>query len=66
MARHAQDNIRDTASIEQLVVFTNLESLNSVFIRQELPQSERLRQLNKIAISQMHTLLAANNVKRLK
>ena len=45
---------------------TNLESLNSVLIRQGLSQPERLRKLNEIAISQMRTLLAAGNVKRLK
>ena len=61
----AEGNIRDHASLEQLVVLTNLESLNSVLIRQGLPQPERLQKLNEIAISQMRTLLAANNVKRL-
>jgi hypothetical protein len=62
----ADGNIRDHAPLEQLVVLTNLESLNSVLIRQGLPQSERLTTLNGIAITQMKTLLAANNVKRLK
>jgi hypothetical protein len=63
---NADGNIRDHAPLEQLVVLTNLESLNSVLIRQGLPQPERLRKLNGIAINQMHTLLSANNVKRLK
>ncbi len=62
----AEGNIRDHAPLEQLVVLTNLESLNSVLIRQGLPQSERLTTLNGIAITQMKTLLAAKNVKRLK
>ena len=62
----AEGNLRDHAPLEQLVVLTNLESLNSVLIRQGLPQPERLRKLNEIAITQMRTLLAANNVKRLK
>ena len=62
----AEGNIRDHAPLEQLVVLTNLESLNSVLIRQGLPQPERLTTLNGIAITQMKTLLAANNVKRLK
>ena len=62
----AEGNIRDHAPIEQLVVLTNLESLNSVLIRQGLPQPERLYKLNEIAITQMRTLLAANTVKRLK
>lgn len=44
----------------------HLESLNSVLIRQGLPQQERLTTLNSIAITQIKTLLAANNVKRLR
>jgi hypothetical protein len=62
----AEGNLRDHAPLEQLVVLTNLESLNSVLIRQGLPQPERLASLNDIAITQMRTLLAANNVKRIK
>lgn len=62
----AEGNLRDHAPLEQLVVLTNLESLNAVFIRQGLPQSERLRKLNEIAITQMRSLLSDNNVKRLK
>jgi hypothetical protein len=61
-----EGNIRDHAPLEQLVVLTNLESLNSVLLRQGLPASERLLKLNEIAITQMRTLLADNNVKRLK
>ncbi len=62
----AEGNIRDHAPLEQLVVLTNLESLNSVLIRQGLPQPERLAMLNGIAITQMLTLLTASSVKRLK
>ena len=62
----AEGNVRDHAPLEQLVVLTNLESLNAVLIRQGIPQPERLRKLNEIAISQMRTLLAAGNVKRLE
>jgi len=62
----ADGNIRDHAPLEQLVVLTNLESLNSVLIRQGLSQPERLLKLNEIAIVQMRTLLADNNIKRLK
>ena len=62
----AEGNIRDHAPLEQLVVLTNLESLNAVLIRQGLLQPERLHKLNEIAISQMRTLLADSNVKRLK
>ncbi|HEY4147908.1 MAG TPA: KilA-N domain-containing protein, partial [Chitinophagaceae bacterium] len=59
-------NIRDEATLEQLVILTNLESINSVFIRQELTQPDRLRKLNEIAISQMRSLLSANTIKQLK
>ena len=62
----AEGNLRDHAPLEQLVVLTNLESLNSVLIRQGLPQPERLLKLNEIAITQMRTLLSASSVKRLK
>jgi hypothetical protein len=62
----AEGNIRDHAPLEQLVVLTNLESLNSVLIRQGLTQAERLRKLNEIAISQMRTLLTATSMKLLK
>ncbi len=62
----ADGNVRDHAPLEQLVVLTNLESLNSVLIRQGLSQPERLSKLNEIAISQMRTLLADTNIKRLK
>ena len=62
----AEGNIRDHALLEQLVVLTNLESLNSVLVRQGLTQPDRLHKLNEIAISQMRTLLTDNNMKRLK
>ena len=59
-------NIRDCSTVEQLVVISNLESINAELIRSGLSQKERLIKLNEIAISQMRTLLAANNLKRLK
>jgi hypothetical protein len=59
-------NIRDEATLEQLVVLSNLESINAVLVRQELRQSTRLQQLNEIAISQIKSLLANNSVKKLK
>jgi len=62
----AEGNLRDHAPLEQLVVLTNLESLNSVLIRQGLPAQERLLKLNEIAITQMRTILSASSVKRLK
>ena len=58
-------NIRDEA-IEQLVVLSNLESINSLLIQQNLPQNERIVQLNKVAISQMISLVRNRNVQQLK
>jgi hypothetical protein len=62
----AEGNVRDMASLEQLVVLSNLESINAVLIHQGLAQSDRLMQLNKIAISQMKSLVGNKNIKRLK
>jgi len=53
-------NIRDIASIQQLVVLSNLESINALFISEAIPQNERLVQLNKIAIQQMKSLVENN------
>ena len=53
-----EGNIRDEATLEQLVVLSNLESINALLIRQELSQAERLVELNKTAIAQMKTLIA--------
>ena len=49
-------NIRDYASINQLICLSNMENLNAVFIEKGLPQSERLIELNRIAIQQMQVL----------
>ncbi len=51
-----EGNIRDEATLEQLVVLSNMESINSVLIHQCLSQKERLIQLNSIAITQMRSL----------
>lgn len=58
-------NIRDYSSIEQLLVLANLESMNAEFIRMGLPQGERLRKLNTIAIQQLKSLMGRNNLKHL-
>ncbi len=62
----ADGNIRDMATIEQLVVLSNMESINAVLIHQGLNQSERLVQLNQIAISQMKSLIGNKELKKLK
>ena len=59
-------NIRDYATIEQLVVLSNMESINALLIRQGLPQRERLIQLNKVAITQMRSLIENQTMKKLK
>ncbi|MBK9214181.1 MAG: KilA-N domain-containing protein [Chloracidobacterium sp.] len=61
-----QGNIRDHATIEQLVVLSNLESISAILIRHDLPQSVRLKQLNAIAITQMTSLVKSSSVKKLK
>jgi hypothetical protein len=59
-------NIRDFATLEQLVVLSNMESINALLIRQELPQQERLVQLNNVAITQMRSLVENKKMKMLK
>ena len=54
------------ATLEQLVVLSNLESINAVLIHQGLKQSERLIQLNSIAINQMKSLVENKSIKKLK
>lgn len=49
-------NIRDYATINELICLSNMENLNAVFIDQGIPQGERLIKLNQIAIQQMHVL----------
>ena len=61
-----EGNIRDYASIQQLVVLANLESLNALFIRQGLGCSERLKLLNDQAIKQMRSLINTPTIKALK
>jgi hypothetical protein len=62
----AEGNMRDDASIEQLVVLSNMESINAVLIHQGLQQPERLMQLNKIAITQMKSLVGNKTIQKLK
>jgi hypothetical protein len=63
---NSEGNIRDEATIEQLVVLSNLESINAVLIHQGLEQSDRLIQLNQIAIKQMKSLVGNKQIKNLK
>ena len=59
-------NIRDYATINELICLSNMENLNAVFIHEGLPQKERLLKLNQIAIQQMQILEDTGNRKLLK
>lgn len=61
-----EGNIRDYATIEQLLVLANIESLNAEFIRMEISQKERLLKLNQIAIIQIKSITKNINVQKLK
>jgi hypothetical protein len=59
-------NIRDEATIQQLVVLSNLESINAMLIHQNVPQKDRLIQLNQMAITQMKSLVENSFIKKLE
>ena len=54
-------NIRDYATIEQLLVIANMESYNAILIEQNVPQIERLKQLNAMAVSQLRVSQQSNS-----
>ena len=60
-----EGNVRDYASVEQLIVLSNLESINVELIKQNLPQNERLVRLNQTAISQIKSLINNSTLKKL-
>ena len=62
----SNSNIRDYATINELICLSNMENLNAVFIDQGLPQGERLIKLNQIAIQQMKVLEGDDNRKLIK
>ena len=62
----AKGNIRDEASLQQLIVLSNMESLNAVFIRQGLSRQERLLRLNANAKQMMKSLLDSAGIEQLK
>jgi hypothetical protein len=61
-----EDNMREHATIEQLLVLANLEGMNAELIHMGLSQGDRLKRLNEIAIRQMQVLASASAVKQLK
>ena len=58
--------MRDFASVEQLIVLVNLESMNADMIRQNIPASERLKKLRNVAYYQLQSLLTNNAAGKLK
>ncbi len=64
--KNKSGNIRDHATVEQLVVLINLESLNAQYVTEGLSQKDRLTKLNQIAISQMKALVNNSSVKKLE
>jgi KilA-N domain len=61
-----EGNMRDHATIEQLLVLANIEGMNAEFIQMSLPQGDRLKRLNQIAIRQMQTLTASSALRQLE
>lgn len=59
-------NMRDFASVEQLIVLVNLESMNADMIRQNIPSKERLQKLRSVAYYQLRSLENSNTTARLK
>ncbi len=64
--KDTQGNIRDQATIEQLLVLANIESMNAEFIKMKLSQADRLIKLNQIAISQLKAIVGSPQIKKLK
>ena len=58
----AKGNIRDEASLQQLIVLANMESINAELIRQGVPQAERLLRLNASAKQMMHSLMGDSRI----
>ena len=59
-------NMRDYATIEQLLVMTNLEAVNALLLEQGLPQRQRLEQLRNMALRQLETLTGSTGAQKLK
>ena len=58
--------LENRLDIEQLVVLSNMDGINAVFINQGISQSQRLLELNKMAITQMKSLLNSPTIRKLK
>ena len=62
----SKGNIRDEASLQQLIVLANMESINAELIRQGVPQSERLLRLNASAKQMMQSLTNDHRIEAFK
>ncbi len=62
----ARGNIRDMASVVELIILANLESMNAEYIKQDMPQAERLQALRNIALYQLKSVTSAPSTKRLE
>ncbi|MDO4561290.1 MAG: KilA-N domain-containing protein [bacterium] len=62
----AEGNIRDNATIEQLIVLVNMESMNAEMIKAGILQPERMRKLNAMAIGQLTSLIGNKSIEKLK
>lgn len=62
----AKGNMRDEATIQQLIVLSNLESMNAELIKQGITQQERLVALNRMAIEQMTSIIGSTTIRRLE
>jgi hypothetical protein len=58
-----EGNMRDHASLEQLVVLSNMESINALLIQQGFQSQERILQLNQVAITQMKSLVESKQLR---
>jgi len=60
-----KENMRDYASVEQLIVLVNLESMNADMIRENIPMDVRIQKLRKVAYYQLESLTKSNAAARL-
>jgi len=61
-----KENMRDYASVEQLIILVNIESMNADMIREGIPMSERLKKLRSVAYYQMQSLTRNKSIERIK
>lgn len=61
-----KENMRDYASVEQLIILVNIESMNADMIREGIPMSERLKKLRSVAYYQMQSLAHNKSIERIK